>query len=143
MQFTPPTVRDGQSRYQGQQLSSGGFGCSADTVDGSGSSAASKADDEEVEEGGQNTGVILGVIIGAFAMGFMALFMWMMQAKNKQAEHWDENGEWHESHGQEMHGHGGGAPDMYASKVAALDNQWMHEQHHHDGYHEQHHHEQW
>jgi hypothetical protein len=151
MQFTPPTVRDGQSRYQGQSLGSGGFGWEADTVGGS---SASKDDDEEVVEEDGNTGVILGVIIGCFVMGFMALGMWMMRSK-QPAEHWgeDQGQHWGPKHGHgeewghEGHGHHG-PPDMYASKVAALDNQWSHEQQHypqqyHEEEHYDHHNAQW
>jgi hypothetical protein len=60
--------------------------------------------------------MILGVVIGLTAMGFVAGAMWMTQTKRSSAE---ENME----RSQQLQ-----RPDMYASKVQQLDNQWMEQQ---------------
>lgn len=109
--FTPPTQRTGGPSQAGSAATSWGSSSTAWTMGGS----SDNAEAAPAAEANSDTGVVLGVVIGAFAMGFLALALYMMQAK-KQQEQWAEDGQWNEP-----------APDMYASKVAALDNQWMHE----------------
>jgi hypothetical protein len=78
-----------------------------------GADSAGKSEDNK--SSGSNTGVVMGVVIGAFAMGFLALAIYMTNSRRAEAQQMGE-GQWQ--------------PDMYASKVASLDNQWMQEHQH-------------
>jgi hypothetical protein len=83
---------------------------SAATNDLSADSSSAAKDKES-----SDTGVVMGVVIGAFAMGFLGLAIYM--SSSRKAEAHQQHQEWQ--------------PDMYASKVASLDNQWAQEQHQH------------
>ena len=71
-----------------------------------------QSDTAETPQGSDN--MLMGLVLGAFLMGIMGVIMFMYFSKQKAASAAQQ--EWHEE-----------KPDLYASKVAAFDQNWEHD----------------
>jgi hypothetical protein len=107
MAFAAPTKENNSFRPAGQSSQQQVYAASSIGYQGNQVQQPAPAD-----EGSDN--MILGLVIGAFAMGIMGVVMFLQMSKKESAA-----GEWKEEEWKEE------TPDVYASKVAALEQNWQ------------------